>query len=1116
MSGWIEVLSGVAWEHLALALLHTLWQGAVLAGLTGLILRAIPAAQPNFRYAVCLGSLLAVVLAGLGTWHVLDLDLESAIPPTTHRDIVSPPSHAPPSFQAVPSLVEHGDGALPASRPRTAWAVWLVVAWVAGASLMLVRMILSVAGIRRLRREAQSVADSRILAIVDQLRARLGIARKVGVLVVQQLRSPAVLGIVSPALVLPAALATGMDAACLEAILAHELAHIRRYDYLVNLGQMVIESLLFFNPAVWWLSRQIRLEREACCDAVAVAITGGAIDYAQCLADCANRLRGASTAAAPAMAFAHNERYVLLERVRRILVPGYRPRLRLSWFSLSIFVILAAVLAVGLWHGTLAAVIVAAKALSPQERMERIVEAERKYAPLVTTRQEGDQRVTIAGTIETEDGQPVPKKTELETYTQTPRGSASGMAGQVGPSFKTRVGPGAIWLMVTSDQYAPAVVGPFRGEPGGRIDDVKITLRRGFVGRLRLVDEQGRPIPRIKVQGGLPMHGFYSVEHWTTDEDGAIVFPHANDRPYEFTVHTPGFELDRKRDVQLRPNESVVWQLRQAVPTTGVIRSKSSRMVAGATIRLLAEIASAQTRQTWGVGGPVLSTTDEQGRFRLDTLHRDRSYVLLVDAGEKGRHLVQEVKAGQQDREIQLGPKLTIRGKVIGDLGRLKQANGRPVLGYRTTVTVGQGGFSDLSQSVPVRIEGGEGHFVIENLLPGRVELHAGPRDVSMEVREPIDGLVIDLAKQADPPTRRVVLRFEPPEGSPHAQGTVKVYLAPAKGQSDGRSETFPIKDGRVETEAYVGQPFEYQPEQVLGYWFQQQLPWPSVPAGPGPWEIRVPLIPAGAIAGRVLGVDGQPVAEEVRVNVRTIKASKKLKDGRLMSSDVSSVDGHFMFTQLPLGGTYVVAVYRQMRANLHESEPISLDEANPVEKLELRLAPGKDAQVQMVGPDEKPLARVPLSLSTSVIGTHWESPETRTDEQGRFRFAELNPATAKYRVRAKPRSDYQPAEAELLPGGPPTIVRLNRGYVVAGRVLDPSGKPVPGVEVYAIPAEYDPAQSHCEAESVTDAEGRFRFSTMAKIRYELGIRASGGLYDREVVVGGQAELVELRVKPQK
>lgn len=671
--------------------------------------------------------------------------------------------------------------------------------------------------------------------------------------------------------------------------------------------------------------------------------------------------------------------------------------------------------------------------------------------------------------------------------------------------------------MVTSDQYAPAVVGPFRGEPGGRIDDVKITLRRGFVGRLRLVDEQGRPLPKVKVQGGLPMHGSYANQHWTTGEDGTIVLPHASDRPYEFAVQAPGFEYDSKRNVQLRPGEPVVWQLRHATPTTGVIRSKSGQPVAGATIRLLAEMDSNENMHSWSERGPVLATTDAQGRFRLDMLHCEHMYALLVDAGEQGRHLVQEVKAGQQDREIQLGPKLDIRGKVIGDLGRLKQDNGRPVLGYGTSVTVSRRrSLGDSWHSVPVRIEGGEGHFVIENLLPGRVELHAGPRDVSVEIREPIDGLVIDLTKQADPPTRRVVLRFEPPEGSPNAQGTVKVYLAPAKGQSDGRFETLPIKDGRVETGAYVGQPFGYQPEQVLGYWFQQQGPWPRVPAGQGSWEIRVPLVPAGAIAGRVLGVDGQPVTEEVRVNVRTVKASRKLEDGRLMSSDVSSVDGHFMFTPLPLGGTYAVAVYRQTGANLHESDPILLDEASPVEKLELRLAPGKDARGQVVGPEERSVAGVPLSLSTSVIGSHWESQKTRTDEQGRFRFAELNPAAAKYRVRAKPRRDYQPAEADLVPGGPPTIVRLNRGYVVAGRVLDPSGKPVPGVEVYAIPAEYDPAQSHCEAESVTDAEGRFRFSTMAKIRYELGIRASGGLYDREVVVGGQAELVELRVKPQE
>jgi beta-lactamase regulating signal transducer with metallopeptidase domain len=94
------------------------------------------------------------------------------------------------------------------------------------------------------------------------------------VLLTESLQIPAVVGIVRPVLLIPAAIACQLPPAHLEAILLHELAHIRRHDYLVNLLQMLLEACLFYNPAVWWISRQVRIEREACCDALAAGATG--------------------------------------------------------------------------------------------------------------------------------------------------------------------------------------------------------------------------------------------------------------------------------------------------------------------------------------------------------------------------------------------------------------------------------------------------------------------------------------------------------------------------------------------------------------------------------------------------------------------------------------------------------------------------------------------------------------------------------------------------------------------------------------------------------------------------------------------------------------------------
>ena len=96
---------------------------------------------------------------------------------------------------------------------------------------------------------------------------------------------PTVIGWLKPVVLLPASALAGLTPRQLEAILAHELAHIRRHDYLVNLLQTLVETLLFYHPAVWWLSRRIRVERENCCDDLAVSLCGDPVAYAAALAD---------------------------------------------------------------------------------------------------------------------------------------------------------------------------------------------------------------------------------------------------------------------------------------------------------------------------------------------------------------------------------------------------------------------------------------------------------------------------------------------------------------------------------------------------------------------------------------------------------------------------------------------------------------------------------------------------------------------------------------------------------------------------------------------------------------------------------------------------------------
>ena len=124
---------------------------------------------------------------------------------------------------------------------------------------------------------------------------------------------PTVVGWLRPAILLPIAALASLSPAQVEAILAHELAHIRRHDYAVNVLQTIAETLLFYHPSVWWLSRRIRAEREHCCDDIAVALCGDAVGYAQALAELETWRTVSATMAMAATGG------TLLDRVRRIL-----------------------------------------------------------------------------------------------------------------------------------------------------------------------------------------------------------------------------------------------------------------------------------------------------------------------------------------------------------------------------------------------------------------------------------------------------------------------------------------------------------------------------------------------------------------------------------------------------------------------------------------------------------------------------------------------------------------------------------------------------------------------------------------------------------------------------
>ena len=169
---------------------------------------------------------------------------------------------------------------LPTAIDTSALLSLLVTLWLAGIFVLLTRLGAGCWRIRKLQAVARLETPARWQPIAEEIAARLRLDRRFTVIETVRVATPTVIGWLQPLILLPVAAMGGLSPRQVEAILAHELAHIRRHDFLINLLQTFAETMLFYHPAVWWISGRIRIEREHCCDDVAVAVSGDPAEYA--------------------------------------------------------------------------------------------------------------------------------------------------------------------------------------------------------------------------------------------------------------------------------------------------------------------------------------------------------------------------------------------------------------------------------------------------------------------------------------------------------------------------------------------------------------------------------------------------------------------------------------------------------------------------------------------------------------------------------------------------------------------------------------------------------------------------------------------------------------------
>jgi len=298
-------------QTLGWTLLNFLWEGAVIGLMAWMGLRLLRRRSASARYlwaCLCLGLML---VSSIATFALLRSSSQTVAP---HVATTLDP-------QSLHALISDAPWSSRVPRAFAPFLPWALAFWSLGVALLTLRLAGAWLWLQRLRYTSVEPVGAEVLMQLNTLIRRLHVDRAVGLFKSALVEAPLVIGWLRPVILVPVAAITGLTPEALDAVLAHELAHIRRHDYLVNLLQSTVEILFFYHPAVWWLSAEIRAERENACDDVAVASCGDALFYARALARL-EELRG--SAPSPKLALAANGGS-LMNRIHRLVIPTLPP-----------------------------------------------------------------------------------------------------------------------------------------------------------------------------------------------------------------------------------------------------------------------------------------------------------------------------------------------------------------------------------------------------------------------------------------------------------------------------------------------------------------------------------------------------------------------------------------------------------------------------------------------------------------------------------------------------------------------------------------------------------------------------------------------------------------------
>ncbi len=1037
--------------HLQAALLHTLWQGPLIAAAMAMLLVALPARRPNVRYAVAIFALAAFLIAFFVTWS-LPADLwpesieqaKSGAAQPTQIGIITTNTDTNRYFSN--SLSEIGSS-------TAAYTNLLIPTWLLGATLMLFRLLYLLNAAQSLARNSTGLADPAMAEIFAKLRRALGAPARTALRFSTEIATPIALGLVNPLVLLPTAFANGLPPAQLHAILAHELAHIRRHDYLVNLLQLLAEAAFYFNPALWWISRQIRVEREACCDHLAALHTGGPLDYAHALAAIA-RLNTGGHAPQPALAMG-DAPGPLLDRVRRLLLPTHRPHLRLPWYTLGATLALTVLLLFATYSTTQAAThaIVTYLRLNDAERIDYLTEMNKKSGNYLA---ENMDQVRINGRLITLDGSELESgRCDISFIGRGPGNFCQSTWLRKDGSFKGETALAATYVQVIFPGYEPVCAGPFYPSASNLIEDVEIPLTIATPARILLRDDAGNPIANATATCYYKFFKDFScggIRERTAGDDGVLLLEQTTETiPVNLTVSAPGFQTTSFDDLVAAAGQETLLRLAKDVPVEiQLINGATQAPVDAANFYLVRS-----GNINYGGGRPCLTEALGAGRFLIKGLNCSLNTIFAAHAPALGGKLFQ-LEPGKTTQPITVEiPEIYLHGTIHGDLEKLKDNDGNIMLyafgtGWDAAMEIYSQQY-DLND-VPVTIIDGVGHFAMNGLFPGKVELVLGNESVSVPITGPVDDHIIQFGAPPSTETGMLAINLKTPPGVslPNGEATIRVRSDKLAAPPDGIK--VPIVDGIGTAQVPTGVSLAISLEGVPGYSFEPSAngPPPSniytyIAPDTGTSEFSHDVIPTGAITGTAITANGVPVRRQWVYIGATAEPAAEVRT--FATSDAETDDsGSFTIRDLPFERSYTLTLF--YRGELFEQN-VTLTTGHPIAQVTFTppaIPPQRSVRVRALQPDGSPLGKF-----DAVMLLDGGSNESVRSEGGHttVEFTEVDSGVPG-RIVVVPERDFQPATVELDPDATEVSITVLPGRRATGRVLNKDDlQPVPGIQIF-------------------------------------------------------------------